>query len=48
LLADWALQRVWLLRQLLHSLSVIDAIEFLLDKTTNTASNEEFLESMNS
>ncbi len=45
---DWALQRVWLLRQLLHPLNVIDSMEFLLDKTTKTDSNQEFLESMNS
>ncbi len=48
LLPDWALQRVWLLRQLLHPLNVIDSMEFLLDKTTKTDSNQEFLESMNS
>ncbi len=48
LLPDWALQRVWLLRQLLHSLNAIDSMEFLLDKTTKTDSNQEFLESMNS
>ena len=45
---DWALQRVWLLRQLLHPLNVIYSMEFLLDKTTKTDSNQEFLESMNS
>ncbi len=48
LLPDWALQRVWLLRQLLHPLNVIDSMEFLLDKVGKTDSNQEFLESMNS
>ena len=47
LLPDWQLQRVWLLRQLLHPLSVIDSMEFLLEKMGRTESNREFLESMN-
>jgi transcription termination factor Rho len=47
LLPDWQLQRVWLLRSLLHPLNVIDSMEFLLDKMTKTDSNQEFLESMN-
>jgi transcription termination factor Rho len=47
LLDDFYLQRVWLLRQLLHPLNVIDSMEFLLDKLTKTESNMEFLESMN-
>ncbi len=47
LLPDWQLQRVWLLRSLLHPLNVIDSMEFLLDKISRTQSNQEFLESMN-
>jgi transcription termination factor Rho len=47
LLEDFVLQRVWLLRQLLHPLNVIDSMEFLLDKLRRTESNREFLESMN-
>ncbi len=47
LLPEWVLQRVWLLRQLLHPLNVIDSMEFLLDKVSRTESNQEFLESMN-
>jgi transcription termination factor Rho len=47
LLPDWQLQRVWLLRSLLHPLNVIDSMEFLLDKLQRTESNQEFLESMN-
>jgi len=38
--------RVWVLRQLLHPLSTIDAMEFLLSKMRGTKSNREFLESM--
>jgi transcription termination factor Rho len=47
LLPDWQLQRVWLLRSLLHPLNVIDSMEFLIDKLSRTESNQEFLESMN-
>jgi len=47
LLPDWVLQRVWLLRSLLHPLNVVDSMEFLLDKLSRTESNREFLESMN-
>ena len=47
LLPEWILQRVWLLRSLLHPLNVIDSMEFLLDKVSRTESNQEFLESMN-
>ncbi|MFO8070381.1 MAG: transcription termination factor Rho [Polyangia bacterium] len=47
LLEDFVLQRVWLLRQLLHPLNVIDSMEFLLDKLRRTETNREFLESMN-
>src|SRR6188474_1491369 len=47
LLEDKTLNRVWLLRQLLHPLNVIDSMEFLLDKVSRTQTNQEFLESMN-
>jgi transcription termination factor Rho len=40
------LNRVWILRQLLHPLNVIDSMEFLLDKLGKTQSNKEFLDSM--
>ena len=46
LLAEHVLHRVWILRQLLFPLNVIDSMEFLLDKITKTASNQEFLDSM--
>jgi transcription termination factor Rho len=41
------LNRVWILRQLLHPLNVIDSMEFLLSKLKTTKSNREFLDSMN-
>ncbi len=40
------LHRMWILRKLLHPLSVIDAMEFLLDKITKTKTNQDFLDSM--
>jgi len=47
LMDDTQLQRVWILRQLLHPLNVIDSMEFLLSKISRTESNQEFLDSMN-
>jgi transcription termination factor Rho len=41
------LNRVWILRQLLHPLNVIDSMEFLLNKITKCDTNAEFLDSMN-
>jgi transcription termination factor Rho len=41
------LQRIWILRQLLHPLNVIDSMEFLIDKLKKTDSNQEFIDSMN-
>ena len=42
------LNRVWILRQLLHPLNVIDSMEFMQSKLRPTKSNQEFLDSMNS
>jgi transcription termination factor Rho len=48
LLTDPAeLQKIWLLRKLLHPMEDIDAIEFLLDKLQATKNNAEFFKSMN-
>ena len=47
LMDDLTLNRVWILRQLLHPLNVIDSMEFLLDKLSRTETNQEFLDSMN-
>ena len=40
------LQRMWILRKLLHGMEDLAAIEFLLDKLKDTKSNEEFFKSM--
>jgi len=40
------LQKIWLLRKLLHPMDDIEAIEFLLDKLKATKSNAEFFQSM--
>ncbi|MBN2496279.1 MAG: transcription termination factor Rho [Deltaproteobacteria bacterium] len=47
LMDDTVLNRVWILRQLLHPLNVIDSMEFLLSKISRTETNREFLDSMN-
>jgi transcription termination factor Rho len=46
LMQQHVLDRVWILRQLLHPLNVIDAMEFLRDKIAKTESNREFVDSM--
>ncbi|MDG2088515.1 MAG: transcription termination factor Rho [Arenicellaceae bacterium] len=40
------LQRIWLLRKLLHPMDDVTAIEFLLDKLKSTKSNAEFFSAM--
>ena len=48
LLTDPAeLQKIWLLRKLLHPMDDIEAVEFMLDKLRATKSNAEFYKSMN-
>ncbi len=48
LLLDAAtLNRVWILRKLLFSLSPVASLEFLLEKMQGTANNKKFLNSMN-
>ncbi len=47
LMQESVLHRVWILRQLLHPLNVIDSMEFLLSKISRTETNQEFLDSMN-
>jgi len=48
LLAENVLNRVWILRQLLHNLNVVDAMEFLQKRMERTSSNNDFLASMSS
>jgi transcription termination factor Rho len=42
------LQRTYVLRKVLHPMSTIDAMEFMLQRVTKSKTNSEFLESMNS
>ena len=46
LTADDELQRMWILRKLLHGMEDLAAIEFLSDKLKETLTNEEFFKSM--
>jgi transcription termination factor Rho len=40
------LQKMWILRKLLHPMDEIPAMEFLLDRLKDTKTNDEFFESM--
>ncbi len=40
------LQKIWILRKLLHPMDELSAMEFLLDKMKNTKSNDEFFNFM--
>jgi transcription termination factor Rho len=42
------LQKMWILRNLLHSMDTVEATDFLIDKLKFTKTNEEFFSSMNS
>jgi len=46
LLDKVVLQRVWVLRKVLATLSPVEAMELMLEKLNRTKSNEDFLESM--
>ena len=46
LMSEDELQRVWILRKLLHDMDDIAAIEFILDKFKETKTNGEFFASM--
>ena len=46
LTGDEELQRMWILRKILHPMEDINAIEFLLDRLKDTKTNEEFFQSM--
>jgi len=41
------LNRIWILRKVLSQLSVVESMEFLLDKMHGSKTNKDFLESMN-
>ncbi|TXH69397.1 MAG: transcription termination factor Rho, partial [Lysobacteraceae bacterium] len=40
------LQKIWILRKLLHGMDEIAAMEFMLEKMKNSKSNDEFFQSM--
>jgi transcription termination factor Rho len=42
LMGEEELQRVWILRKLLHEMDDIAAIEFMLDRLKETKTNQEF------
>ncbi|HIM36184.1 MAG TPA: transcription termination factor Rho [Pseudomonadales bacterium] len=46
LMSEEELQRVWILRKLLHDMDDIAAIEFMTDKLKDTKTNEEFFSLM--
>ncbi len=41
------LNKMWILRKVLHPLGTVESLEFLLDKLQGTKTNKDFLESMN-
>jgi transcription termination factor Rho len=47
LIDQTTLQRIWLLRKVLSTMNVVDAMEFLLDKLGESKSNQDFFNSMN-
>jgi len=47
LLDQKSLQRIWLLRKVLSTMNVVDTMEFLLEKLSETKGNDAFLDSMN-
>lgn len=46
LLSKKELARLWILRKLLNEMTVIEAMEFLLERMRRTKTNEEFLNTM--
>jgi len=46
LMSEEELQRVWILRKLLHDMDDMAAIEFMIDKLKDTKTNDEFFNSM--
>ena len=46
LIDDEELQKIWVLRKVLHPMDEIAAIEFLLNKMQDSKTNSDFFESM--
>jgi transcription termination factor Rho len=42
------LDKIWILRNFLNGMNPVEAMDFVKDRLVKTASNEEFLVSMNS
>ena len=40
------LQKMWILRKIVHEMSEIDAMEFLISKLSMTKTNNEFFDAM--
>ncbi|MBJ6801171.1 transcription termination factor Rho [Geomonas propionica] len=41
-----SLNRIWILRKVLHPMNVVDSMEFLISKLQGTKTNQDFLDSM--
>ena len=48
LIGEERLQRIWILRQILADMDPVQAMQFVLKQMRGTASNDEFLATMNS
>ncbi len=48
LLSREELSRLWILRKLLNEMNIIESMEFMVDKMSETKDNRDFLRSMNS
>jgi len=48
LLTREELSRIWILRKLLNEMNIIESMEFMLDKMSETKTNKDFLRYMNS
>ncbi|GFO65313.1 transcription termination factor Rho [Geomonas paludis] len=46
LIPQASLNRIWILRKVLHPMNVVDSMEFLISKLQGTKSNQDFLDSM--
>jgi transcription termination factor Rho len=46
LIEKTSLNRIWILRKVIHPMNVVDSMEFLLDKLSSTKSNQIFLDAM--
>jgi transcription termination factor Rho len=47
LLQETELRKIWILRKFLSEMNVVEAMEFLVEKMSQTKTNKKFLESMN-